>query len=184
MATRGIHKAEVATCPERRLLQRTLPQGFVDSFGDQLALIIDCFEVNIERPYSLRARCETWSQYKIHNTAKFLTGICPQGVITSISDGWGGRTPDKVITEHCGVLDKLMPGDVVPADQGFDIADSIGLFCAKLHMPASTKGKKQLSPQDVESTTKIANVRIHVERVIALLRNKYLILKGTVPIAY
>lgn len=104
--------------------------------------------------------------------------------MTFIPEGWGGRTSDKHITERCGLLDFLMPGDVVLADRGFDIADSVGIYCAKLHVPTSTKGKNQLTPQDVESTRKIANIRIHVERVIGLLRNKYLILKETVPISY
>ena len=46
-------------------------------------------------------------------------------------------------------------------------------------IPAFTKGKAQLDPIDVEKTRGIANVRIHVERVIGLLRRKYTILEGT-----
>ena len=44
-----------------------------------------------------------------------------------------------------------------------------------------TKGKSQLDPVDVEKTRGIANVRIHVERLIGLLRRKYAILEGTLP---
>lgn len=36
----------------------------------------------------------------------------------------------------------------------------------------------------MEKTRGIANVRIHVERVIGLLRRKYTILSGTLPIDY
>lgn len=36
-----------------------------------------------------------------------------------------------------------------------------------------------MDPIDVENTMGIVNVRIHVERVIGLLRNKYTILQGT-----
>ncbi|KAL1447540.1 hypothetical protein MTO96_044256, partial [Rhipicephalus appendiculatus] len=75
-------------------------------------------------------------------------------------------------------------GDVVLADRGFNVSESVGFYCAKLHVPAFTKGKKQLSAADVLSTRKLANVRIHVERVIGLIRNKYVILKATLPIDY
>ena len=52
------------------------------------------------------------------------------------------------------------------ADRGFTIAESVGLKQAKLVIPAFTKGKSQLDPVDVEKARGIANVRIHVERVI------------------
>lgn len=58
----------------------------------------------------------------------------------------------------------------------------MGFYQASLHIPAFTRGKKQLSAEDVEETRKIANVRIHVERVIGLVRRKYTILQGTLPI--
>lgn len=170
--------------PARRELQRTMPQEFVDSFGTKVAVIIDCFEIKIERPSSLLPRSETWSQYKGSNTAKFLIGISPQGSITFISEGWGGRTSDKHITEQCGLLDKLAHGDVVLADRGFDIADSVGLYCATLHIPAFTKGKNQLSALEVAKTRKLASVRIHVERVIGLVRNKFIIMKAVQPVDF
>ena len=70
------------------------------------------------------------------------------------------------------------------ADRGFDIQDSVGMMCAKVVIPAFTKGKKQLLPLEVESTRKIANVRIHVERVIGCVQQKYSILQGTQPLDY
>lgn len=67
------------------------------------------------------------------------------------------------------------------ADRGFTITESVGLRHGKLVIPAFTKGKSQLHPIDVEHSRGIANVRIHVERVIGLLRRKYTVLKGTMP---
>ena len=98
--------------------------------------------------------------------------------------GGGGRTSDKFLTENCGFLEKLLPGDMVMADRGFTISETVGLKQAKLEIPAFTKGKSQLDPVDVENTRGIANVRIHVERVIGLLRRKYTILEGTLPTEY
>ena len=168
--------------PEHEELQATMPVVFQRNFGKKVAVIIDCFEIFTERPSSLIARAMTWSNYKNHNTVKFLIGVTPQGVISFISKAWGGRVSDKYLTENSGFLRKLLPGDIVLADRGFDIADSVGFYQARLHIPAFTRGKKKLSAEDVEETRKIANVRIHVERVIGLVRRKYTILQGTLPI--
>ena len=81
-------------------------------------------------------------------------------------------------------MKKLLPGDIVLADRGFDIKESIAVQGAKLHIPAFTKGKAQLSAEEVHETREIANVRIHVERVIGLVRQKYSILRGILPIDY
>ena len=170
--------------PEREDLRRTTPMCFRESFGQSVAVIIDCFEVFIERPGNLLARACTWSSYKHHNTIKVLIGTTPQGVISYVSQAWGGRTSDKYLTEHCGLLSNLLPGDVILADRGFDIAESVGMHQAKLHIPAFTKGKTQLSALEVEQTRTIVNVRIHVERVIGCVRQKYTILQSTLPIDY
>ena len=104
--------------------------------------------------------------------------------ITFTFEAWGGRTSDKFLTENCGFLDKLIPGDAVMADRGFTIQDSVLFQQSQLVIPAFTKGKKQIEPTDVEKTREIANVRIHVERVIGLLRRKYTILGGSLPIDF
>ncbi len=78
----------------------------------------------------------------------------------------------------------LKPGDLVMADRGFTIEESVGMYQAQFAIPAFTRGKKQLDPVDVEKTRGIANVRIHVESVIGLLCQKYTILQATLPIDY
>ncbi|CAL9689341.1 unnamed protein product [Knipowitschia caucasica] len=165
--------------PHREALRATMPMEFRQAFGSKVAVIIDRLEVFIERPSNLLARAQTWSNYKHHNTVKFLIGITPQGHVSFISKAWGGRVSDKKITEDSGFLDHILPGDIVLADCGFTIADSEDLHSAALKISAFTKGKSdQLSPCDVEETRKIASVRIHVERVIGLVRRKYQILQS------
>ena len=168
--------------PERDDLIRTMPNCFKFAFGNKTTTIIDCFEIFIEKASNLMAKSQTWSNYKHHNTIKVLIGITPQGTISFVSNTWGGRTSDKFLTEHCGFLDKLSPGDLVLADRGFLIHESVQFQRAELAMPAFTKGKNQLDPTDIETTRGIANVRIHVERVIGCLRQKYTILDSTLPI--
>ena len=103
------------------------------------------------------------------------------GVITFVSQAWGGRTTDKFITEQCGLLQKLLPGDEVFADHGFTVQESVGLNCAKLEIPPFTRGKPQLSPVEVDKAGQLSRVRIHVERFIGLLRNILTILQSTLP---
>ena len=86
---------------------------------------------------------------------------------------------DKNLTENCGLLNKLLLGDTVLVDRGFDIKDSVGLYCATVTLLAFTRGKKQLSGIEVG---RIANVRIHVERVIGNVRKKYSLLSMCQPL--
>ena len=168
--------------PAREELRKTMPSDFRKHFN-KCVCIIDCFEVLCERPRALMARAQTYSNYKSHNTTKFLIGIAPQGVITYISQAWGGRTSDKFITENCGILDNLLPGDQLMADRGFTVSDSVGLHCAELIIPPFTKGKKQLAQVEIDKSRELSRVRIHVERVIGCLRQKYKILQSILPIS-
>ena len=168
--------------PEREQLWETTPLCFRKHFKTKVAIIIDCFEVFINKPANLLARATTWSQYKHHNTIKVLIGICPQGTISFILKAWRGRVSDKHLTVHCGLLSNLLPGDCILADRGFDIMDSAALYCAEVQIPAFTRGKKQLSAVDVENSRRIASVRIYVEQVIGNVRNKYKILQSTLPL--
>lgn len=167
--------------PDKETVRKTLPIAFQKHYL-KVRCIIDCTEVFIERPTSLRARAQTYSNYKKHNTIKFLIGITPSGVICFLSKCWGGRVSDKELTQESGFLSKLEPTDEIMADRGFLIEEELALQGAKLTIPAFTKGKKQLSQKDVELSRQIANVRIHVERVIGLLKNRYTILQSRLPI--
>ncbi|XP_061662238.1 uncharacterized protein LOC133493199 isoform X3 [Syngnathoides biaculeatus] len=170
--------------PEREDLRMSMPLEFRKYFSLNVCVIIDCLEIFIERPSDLKSRAQTWSSYQHHNTAKYLLGITPQGSVSFISKGWGGRTSDKYITENCGLLKKLHPGDVVLAYRGFDTKECVGFMCAEVKIPGFTKGRSQLPGLEIEKTRSIALMRIHGERVMNLVRNKYMILSGTLPTGY
>ena len=170
--------------PNQEDLLKTMPLEFRRHFR-QCMLIIDYFEIFIERPTALLPQAQTWSNYKHHNTIKYLIGVIPQGSIGFISKGWGGKTSDLHLTESSGLLEKIMPGDIVLVDRGFTIEVSVKkLYCAEVKPPAFTKGKKQLSAMEVESSQRLSRVRIHVERVIGMLWQKCTILESTVPIPF
>ena len=50
------------------------------------------------------------------------------------------------------ILSKLLPGDVVLADRGFDIAEDVARMQATFQIPAFTTGLLQLSPKDIGDT--------------------------------
>ena len=52
----------------------------------------------------------------------------------------GGRVSDKFLTDHCGILNHLLLGDVVLAERGFDISESVWMMQARVHIPSFTKG--------------------------------------------
>ncbi|XP_074550450.1 uncharacterized protein LOC141808040 [Halichoeres trimaculatus] len=174
------HLSPLVHWPLRHCIQASMPHQYVEMFSDRVTVIIDCFELFIERAQNLRAKAETYSNYKSRHTMKYLIGITPQGTVSFISHGWGGRSSDKRIAENSGFLEKLSPGDIVLADRGFDIKESVALMGATLKIPAFTRGRSQLEAKDVEETRKLAHVRIHVERVIGCIRSKYTILNDTI----
>lgn len=169
--------------PSRDEVRATIPECFRESFL-KAVVIIDCTEVFIERATNLLARSQTWSNYKSHNTVKYLIGITPQGSISFVSQAWGGRVSDKTITQECGILSKLLPGDLVLADRGFNIMELVEQYKATVQLPAFTKGKSQLTAKEVHQSRELARVRIHVERLIGLVKQKYTILEGILPISF
>ena len=71
---------------------------------------------------------------------------------------------------------------MILADRGFTIQEAAGLFCAEVKIPPFTNGKKQLSKAEVNRARQLAQVRIHIERIIGVVRQKSTILQSTLPI--
>jgi len=168
------HNSKLVHWPqERSQLLFNTPSYFRCAFKEVITIIVDCFEIFIERPSVLRALAQAWSNYKHHVTLKYLIGISTTGVIIFISEGFGGRTSDKSACVLSGFLDQLQEGDVVLADKGFLIEKEVEEKGASLKLPCFVKNGGQLKPTEVEDSRQVANLRIHVERVISVLRQKY-----------
>ena len=156
--------------PSWETIDKYAPPSF-SSYPNTCA-IIDCTEFFSERPTSVHTQVYTYSSYKSANTFKALIRISPYGLVTYVSKLWGGRATDRAITENCGILDLIEPGDDVMADQRFGIEDLLAEKKATLNIPPfRQEGCSQLSAREVEETRRIARVRIHVELVIGQAKN-------------
>ena len=162
-------------------VQENMPRIFKKAGYGNVRIIIDCSEFFIERPKSLEAQAQTWSDYKSHKTLKFLIGISPTGYITFLSNCYGGRASDKYICQDSGFYNHLDPYDDVMADRGFTIREELYLNFCKLIIPPGTRLKSQMTTAEVKKTKQVANLKIHVERAINRM-NPFRIFKSVMPI--
>lgn len=155
---------------------------FRQHFPDTTELM-DCLETQVRKPNSLKDQVGLYSNYKSRTTVKTLVVSSVNGDITFVKN-FPGRKSDKYVTIQSGYLDTLRRGDVVLADRGFLVENEFAARGAKLIIPSFLKGRKQLPGKETEGTRRIANVRIHIERVIGVLRNRFKILNGPIPIQF
>ena len=109
----------------------TLAHSFRQLYPNTYA-ITDGSEVFLERPSDLNLQSSTWSQYKHHNTSKFVVACTPNGTISFISPGVVGSISDVELTHESGFLKTTddKPGISIMANRGFTIQsmlDDIGV---------------------------------------------------------
>ena len=110
--------------PSQSYVRETSPPSFKESYPNT-RVIIDCTELFIETPSQPRSQSAIFSTYKNHNAGKGLIGIAPRGDLTFVSELYSGNTSDKQLTNDCGILKLLEPGDIVMADRGFEIENDL-----------------------------------------------------------
>ena len=138
-------------------------------------IIIDATEIYIEKPSNPAAQQITFSSYKNTNTLKALVGIIPKGVISFVSELYGGSISDKDLTQKSGLIDKLQRGDAVMADRGFNIGGDLAHKGVPVNLPPFMDPSGQFDEADMLKTRRIASLRIHVERAIERIKNYHIL---------
>ncbi|KAK3725309.1 hypothetical protein QZH41_002598 [Actinostola sp. cb2023] len=125
--------------PEKDINKFYSPLAFKELYPD-IVIVVDCTEVEMERPSALNNQSACYSSYKSRPTMKALLGITPSGVLAFVSDFFPGSPSDKEITIKSNFLDILTPGDAVMADKGFNVQDELASVGATLVIPHFLKG--------------------------------------------
>jgi len=142
-------------------------------------IILDCTEIFIARPEDDELAKLHYSSYKKHyTTMKWLVGITPCGSISFVSAGYSGSTTDDEICKHCGFYGMLQRCDAVIADRGFTEFATLRDLGCELIIPAlsQTMGKGHgteragMTVDENIRTYHIAQVRIHIERMMRLIK--------------
>lgn len=175
------HLKEISWTPLVEQVAATLPTAFRDKYPTTFS-ILDASELFVQTPSDLFLQSSSWSNYKHHNTAKFLIGCTPNGAVSFVSELYVGSISDVELTKVSGYVDTLKSGVSVMADRGFTIKDMLLERGVTLNIPPFMDGGRQFSREDIQRGRSIASLRIHVERVIGRIKN-YSILKGTLPIS-
>lgn len=87
--------------PDAAILRRNAPRKFIKRFGARLIGIIDCTECRTQTPSEKLAQRALWSDYKSHNTVKYLVVMSPSGATVYVSPAFPGRISDPQICFCC-----------------------------------------------------------------------------------
>lgn len=166
-----IRLGSICIWPTREQVQKIMPESMKQHFANTRC-IIDCLEIKVAVPTSLRLHKMLYSDYKSHTTVKILVGIAPGGGFTFISSAYPGSISDKNIVVKSGFLrpELWQEGDAVMADRGFTIAEYLKPMNVELIIPSFLQGREQFTELELVKSQQIARERIHVERMIQRLK--------------
>ncbi|XP_021347934.1 uncharacterized protein LOC110446917 [Mizuhopecten yessoensis] len=172
---------ELDIWPSKEIIKEYMPSDFHRKFPNT-RVILDATELPIQKPSDVNAQSATWSSYKHKNTLKAMIGCTPRGVVSFVSDAYGGSASDRQIIENSSLLNESVfdKGDSIMADRGIMVQDLFATNDVYVNTPTMLKGKSQLDPEEVVHDRRVASKRIHIERIIGLSKG-FKILKKELP---
>lgn len=105
------HIPVVASClqglihwPSSEVIRKRLPHAF-KVYYHSVETIIDCFEIQVEKPSAAMIQSMSWSAYKNCNTVKYFISATPDGLVNFVSAGRPGRCSDMELLRQSGYLE-------------------------------------------------------------------------------
>ena len=88
--------------PDLEEVRANMPRCF--SKFRNTRVVVDCTEIPLNSSKCLTCRQITYSHYKGQHTVKVMVGVSPAGLVTFLSDVYGGRASDEAIFEQSGLV--------------------------------------------------------------------------------
>lgn len=162
---------ELDIWPEKEIILEHMPLSFGQQFH-KTRVILDATEIPIQKPGRADAQSATFSTYKNKNTLKTMIECTPRGLISYVSNSYGGSASDRQIIERSELFTNVdryfQNSDSIMADRGIMVQDLFANHNILVNTPTMLKGKSQLEPEQVVRDRRISSKRIHIERVIGL----------------
>lgn len=111
---------EIEWWPCRELIKYFAAKDFSAKYP-AARVTLDGTEIPIMKPHEPLLQQTTYSSYKNKNTLKVMVGTSPGGLVSYVSQAFGGSTSDRQIIERSCVFSKCDHGDMVLADKGINV---------------------------------------------------------------
>ncbi|XP_023317306.1 uncharacterized protein LOC111694225 [Trichogramma pretiosum] len=154
--------------PSRELVNFYMPHVFKNNYP-KTRVTLDATELKIDAPNNPKLKQATFSTYKNSNTLKVMVGTSPGGLISYISEPYGGSTSDRQIIERSDLRQKCKAGDVILADKGIMVQDLFAPCDVTVCTPTPMVSGN-LSHNVIVKDRKLSKHRVHVERIIGLMK--------------
>ncbi|GFY19490.1 THAP-type domain-containing protein [Trichonephila clavipes] len=92
--------------PSKDQVFRYMPPPF-RMYCKNVRIIVDCTEIEVQKPSSPKEQQMTFSRYKNANTFKGMIGITPNGAISFISELFTGSISDKEVFIRSKLMDRF-----------------------------------------------------------------------------
>ena len=134
----------------------------------QVRVVIDAKEQGFRRPAGWEEQKPFYSGKKKRHTVKNQVVCTPTGRIASVSRTAPGRTHDRTVLRHDGILDRLPVGAGVMTDQGY-VGVGADAGPRPVVLPAKATKNHPLTDEPKAANRVISRNRVVVEHVMAQL---------------